>query len=245
MRNALRFYIVLSSIICIILATSMVVQSYPLRASAQGININTKEIKNKEKLISIDLKIPVLEDMKNTSIQKDINTMIEKRVMDFKGKVLTQLKEYKKEAKKNGLKFNPFEASGTYFVSFNNNGLLSLTLELYSYTGGAHGLTERVSYNIDLNSGKNLQLKDLFKEGVDFKSVINREIQKKIASSQKGMYFEGTFKGITDNQPYYIKNGTIVIYFPVYELAPYVAGFPEFVIPFSLFNYGVRPVILV
>ena len=39
------------------------------------------------------------------------------------------------------------------------------------YTGGAHGLTTKVSYNYNLKTGKELKLKDLFKEGFDLSLI--------------------------------------------------------------------------
>jgi hypothetical protein len=39
---------------------------------------------------------------------------------------------------------------------------------------------------------------------------------------------------ITDEQPFYIGDGQIVVYFAQYEIAPYAAGMSEFAIPVSV-----------
>lgn len=194
--------------------------------------INTKEIKFKDKDINIDLKIPVIEDMADKKIQSAINAEMKKTIMDFKNSILSQ-------AKKDKNKRYPYDAVSTYYVHYNKNNILSIVLELYSFTGGAHGMTYRVPFNIDLKTGKHLALKDIFKDRVNYKEIIDREISKKIAESEDSIFFKDAFKGITENQLFYIKPGALVIYFPLYEIAPYVAGFPEFEIPFPLFNEGI------
>ena len=82
-----------------------------------------------------------------------------------------------------------------------------------------------------------LSLDDLFVSGYDYKSVINGEIKKKIADSPE-KYFESAdkFKGIDDNQGYYIEDDAIVIYYQQYDIAPYVAGIPEFKIQLNKFG---------
>ena len=73
--------------------------------------------------------------------------------------------------------------------------------------------------------------------------VLNKEINRQI-SKDPDRYFPGKdgFNGISDNQTFYIKNGNIVVYFGLYEIAPYASGISEFVIPNKLIqsnvNYG-------
>ena len=49
-------------------------------------------------------------------------------------------------------------------------------------------------------------------------------------------YFIDVFKGIGDNVQYYLTKDDIVIFFQLYEIAPYSAGIPEFKIPYSVFK---------
>ena len=44
------------------------------------------------------------------------------------------------------------------------------------------------------------------------------------------------FNKIKNNQKFYIKDDSIVIFFDLYEIAPYVAGVPEFIIKKELIN---------
>jgi len=110
---------------------------------------------------------------------------------------------------------------------------LSIIIRYYNYSGGAHGYYEDIAYNIDIKSGKFLRLSDLFLEQSNYKEIINKEIESQIKTLEmenvenKGIY---QFKSISDNQKYYFSGNDIVIYFDLYDIAPYAAGIPEFVI---------------
>jgi hypothetical protein len=127
-----------------------------------------------------------------------------------------------------------YEAISQYTLQYNKNGYLSITVDFYMYTGGAHGMTDRVAYNYDLNTGEELKLSDLFNKDFDYKDFINKEILKQMKTNED-MYFhdEGGFKTISDEQRFYLADGNIAIYFSQYEIAPYAAGIPEFKIPLS------------
>ena len=90
---------------------------------------------------------------------------------------------------------------------------------------------------MDNITGKELKLSDLFKGGYEYKKVINLEIANAI-QFDKDKYFTGKdgFKGISEKQGFYVSSGNVVIYFNVYEIAPYVTGIPEFYIPFEKFD---------
>ena len=133
-------------------------------------------------------------------------------------------------------------------MAYNQDGLLSITVDYYQFDGGAHGGTDRRPYNYDLTTGQELALQDLFKQGVKYMEIINREIRKQIAANPEGGYFtqpDMEFKTIADNQPFYLTDGGLVVYFGQYEIAPYAAGIPEFRLPFSLFKGTVQPRLLV
>ena len=98
-------------------------------------------------------------------------------------------------------------------------------------------MTERRPYNIDLESGQDLALKDLFVDNYDYASIINQEIKNQISNGEP-IYFEGDmgFQGISEAQAFYLQDDALVMVFQQYEIAPYAAGIPEFTIPLSLFG---------
>ena len=69
----------------------------------------------------------------------------------------------------------------------------------------------------------------------DYKKIINREIKKQIKLNPQ-IYFDNgeIFKTISDDQTFYIIEDRIVIFFGLYEIAPYSSGIRYFKIPLSL-----------
>ena len=91
-----------------------------------------------------------------------------------------------------------------------------------------------------MKNGEFLNLSDLFKDEVNYKEVINNEIRKQIEDmAQKDKENAGVyqFTTISDNQKFYIQDDNIVIFFDLYEIAPYAAGIPEFKINIKSLNH--------
>jgi len=124
-----------------------------------------------------------------------------------------------------------FVADASYEVKKNTASAISILIKYYKYSGGAHGYYEYVPYNIDLRNGDNLTLKDIFKTDVGYKEIIDKEVEKQIkelGKKEKDLDKVYDFYGIKENQKFYLKDDEIVIYFDLYDIAPYAAGIPEF-----------------
>ena len=108
----------------------------------------------------------------------------------------------------------------------------------YQYNGGAHGDSQYQYLVIDTARSKIISLRELFKDNVDYKSVLSNKISQMITErvQQGAFYFSGSdgFQSIKDDQPFYInQKGELVIVFNIYEIAPYAAGTQYFSIPRS------------
>ena len=208
-----------------------------------SISIDSKSIIKKTTYLNLDVDIPVIKGLKNSKFQQELNNQIENKILSFAAKLEKEAKQYEKDAVEKQFPFHPYELMVSFKVHYNKNSLLTYTVDLFYYTGGAHGMTERDTYNIDMEASKVLQLKDLFKENYNYKEAINNEIIKKIKESPEGTYFPNEFKSIADKQPFYVNDKGIVIHFGLYEIAPYVSGFSEFIMPWEMFeghlNYSV------
>lgn len=131
----------------------------------------------------------------------------------------------------------PYEVYSTYNITSDKNSFVSFYDDYYEYLGGAHGLTSRTSYTIDKNKEELLNLKDLFASGYNYADIINNEIREQIKKNPQDYFDSGSeFKGIGENQSFYIDDDNLVIYYQLYEIAPYVKGIPEFKIPLSTFG---------
>ena len=124
-----------------------------------------------------------------------------------------------------------FVANSTFEIKKNRDDVISILVKYYKYSGGAHGYYEYIPYNIDLRKGNFIALKDIFKDNVDYKMIINKEIENQIKEMRKNeKYIDKIyeFHGIKENQKFYLQDGKIVIFFDLYDIAPYAAGVPEF-----------------
>ena len=123
--------------------------------------------------------------------------------------------------------------NGYYEIKTNERGVFSLSIINYTYHQyAAHGLTIIKSLNFDISTGKNYQLHELFKPDSNYIKVISDIIKKQIKA--RDIPLINDFTEIKPDQDYYIADKSLVIYFQLYELTPYVYGFPNF--PISVYE---------
>lgn len=128
-----------------------------------------------------------------------------------------------------------FSYTGDFAVEFFRKKLLVLELSGYNYPfGAAHGMPTRIYEHINLRSGRFYTLSDLFKPGSKYVEKLSAIVGKQIAGDPQYSYvFPDTYQGITADQPFYVDADALYLYFSPYEIAPYVAGFPTFRIPYA------------
>lgn len=207
------------------------------------INIYAKTIKNTNQYMDVNIKIPVINGLSDKSIQNMINTSFEKDALDFKSIIEKQSREGFDYAKKENYPFNIYQAYVDYKITYDKDNILSIPITYYSYTGGAHGMTNIASRNINVKTGKDIALKDIFKEGVNYKDIIKNEVIKQI-KLQPDIYFEDAVKTVeasNEEFSYYFEDGNIVVYYSLYSIAPYVSGIREFKIPLEIFKDNINP----
>ena len=116
------------------------------------------------------------------------------------------------------------------------------TLKLSCYQGEASGYERDYFYTIDLISGKQLQLKDIFVDGADYITPISENIKEQMRSQMEKdeniLYWledemeELNFSGITEETNFYInEDDDVVICFNEGDVAPMYMGNVEFEIP--------------
>ncbi|HJV17402.1 MAG TPA: WG repeat-containing protein [Bacillales bacterium] len=125
--------------------------------------------------------------------------------------------------------------TGNFEVTFFRKNLLVIEKAAYNYPFGAtHGMPIKKYAHIDLKTGVFYPLKDLFKQGSPYIKTISDMILEQIKNDEKYNYvFFDRYTGIRSDQPFFITEDTLNIYFNPYEIALYAAGFPTFAIPFD------------
>ena len=191
------------------------------------VNIDKKVLNKDNEYLKSTLEIPVIK-INNEEINSKVNSKIESDILEFYN---TSLKEAENFLEDFDLENSNFIADSTYEVKKNTPKVISILVKYYKYSGGAHGYYEYIPYNINLSSGEFIKLENLFKADVDYKILINKQIKnqiKKLGKKEKDIDKIYDFYGINNNQKFYLKDESIVIYFDLYDIAPYAAGVPEF-----------------
>ena len=160
-------------------------------------------------------------------LKKNVMNLYQMAIADF---------EY---STKNQVPFREFEAFTSYQVPYNQNCTLSLYFDQYEYTGGAHGLTLRNSDTWDLLHSKRMELSDFFPKDSNATELIINSILEQIKEqieTGSGMYFDNYEQLVRDTfrlNNFYLTTEGLAIYFQQYDIAPYAAGMPTFVLPYA------------
>lgn len=234
---------IITKITALIIVGSMLYTGYPQKMCISCIIHGENKITVGEKLISKnleyfkeDIKMPQILDGNDEEKINSINNVIFNDIMPKAEEAEKTAKEYFGMEGQEKPTF-PFEVHSRYILGIDNNLIISLYNDYYEYLGGAHGITIRTSYTIDKEKEKLLELKDLFVQGYSYSDVINKSINEEIEKNPENYFNSGReFKGISENQSFYIEGDKLVIYYQLYDIAPYVFGIPEFKIPLKLFG---------
>ena len=122
-------------------------------------------------------------------------------------------------------------------ILMNGSHVLSFYIDHYAFTGGAHGLQTRQYTVVNLWTGKEVTLKDIFKDNSEthLSSILSDKIHEKnhlptTQSLKDAGFFTDTIKP-TDN--FYITREGIGFFYNQYDIAPYASGSIDIFIPFN------------
>lgn len=183
------------------------------------------------------------EDIKNAIT--DINSKIQTLVDEYTAEKYAEIDEYKEQFFANGGTIEEWQARDIevnidYEVKHQSETALSLLID--GWISWFNFEEFRKFYNIDLITGKELTLIDLF--GEDAYKYAESEVLKqihKMIEEDPNLCFWGInepedmgdeFIGVDETTPFYInKEGNVVISYNKYDIAPGSMGIMEFVIP--------------
>jgi len=126
--------------------------------------------------------------------------------------------------------FAPTEIIVDYEIKNLNEKYVSFIINKFECQASAFNVF--YYYNIDLESGRELTLRDII--GSDYKNIIYRQIEKQIEAmdeDRKFYLFEevNRIDLINENRPFYINDkGNVVVVFEKYEIGAGAAGKYEF-----------------
>ncbi len=136
-----------------------------------------------------------------------------------------------------GFPFNNYEFIVDFTVTYNKCCIISLYMDTYTYTGGAHGNTIRRSNTWNLRTGILMQLGDVYPLTPNSLLNLQESIQKQISErlhENPGIYFDNyrfLLRDYFNASNFYLHPSYGTIYYQQYDIAPYSTGIPEFSFP--------------
>ncbi len=124
-----------------------------------------------------------------------------------------------------------------FSVVYGKESLLVIMERGYDYPfGAAHGMPVMNHVHIDSRTGEFYELEDLFLENSDYTGILSEIVRSQMidmTGSDSEMYWLDSYDGISSDQQFYITDKGLNLYFQPYEIAPYAAGFPTFMVTFG------------
>ena len=199
-----------------------------------GVVIKTVNETSGDGKIDITLKYPQISGLKDQTVQDRINSMFTQEAASARQEGLDNVKDYPE-----GMSPNKYETYFDYRIKYNRNSLLSVIFLDYQYTGGAHGSTVQKAYTLDLQTGEEYAMKDLFKTDSDYAARFNGEVRQGI--KDRDLYELTTFSAVSADQAFYLDNSGVSIYFQQYEYFPYAAGIQAFLLDYPAIKDLLNP----
>lgn len=228
---------------CIIVMFVFVNTSYVFAQSLQNIPILNKlcsiltirEYKEDDQFNYINVKVPSFINNYNNELEKKVNNkiklIIENEITDSKERAREYYDAYI-ETGGNKNDFTPINVNISYNIKSICNDLASFVI--YKIEDFFSVYNDYYYYNIDLNTGRELTLKDLL--GDNYKHIVSEQITNQIElwdEDDKKFVFENVEieQLLNNNTRFYInKDRKIVVVFEKYTITSGVYGRPEFVI---------------
>ena len=183
----------------------------------------------------IDAQVPQIENTGKTELETQINQEIRKVVRDCLAASEERAKEYYNafvETGGNPEDFIPVGITISYETKYTSQEFVSFVVSQYETRFAAYH--DNFYYNIDLDSGKIITLKDWF--GPQYRQIIAESIEATIAGwseEQRGILWDNlsVIDLISENTNFYFnQDGQVVVVIEKYEAAYGAAGGLEFTI---------------
>ncbi|WP_337872116.1 DUF3298 and DUF4163 domain-containing protein [Ignavibacterium sp.] len=206
-------------------------------AQVDSLTIIRKEFYKATEDTSAFVKIiyPQITGLNNTDIQTKINNFLESEFMQAK----TWFDEFTSDTDYTS-EFPPdwvFSFESDFRVAYNKKDFISIVMDYYEFTGGAHGNYYSVGYNIRTSDGAILTLDNILKPN-SFQALsefCTEEILNMYEAntlSEAGLFEDELV--ISEDQDFFITPASIFIQFDPYEVGPYAMGSIEVELKFDL-----------
>lgn len=195
------------------------------------LNASGKTKDGSKTLYTVSAAYPVLANPDGSTIIAAINTEMKKVAQDY---ILYAEKTVAEMDADPDMIPNPYEFDLRYDVTYDQDGLLSFCAKAMEYTGGAHPNTIMTGKTFDTTLGKELALTDVLK---GTQEEVNKQIIDgftALIDKDKDLYLSDakeTLAKDVDKAGFYLSKDGVVVYFQLYTLQAYAAGFSTCTLP--------------
>ncbi len=188
---------------------------------ATSFSIEGQSTEKSTDFLELDLSVPVLSGF---DAAETINNQIEESISRAKAEVeeAASMMEEGGSGFKAGLHTN--------YLYSKSGDLVSIWLMMDNYLGGAHGLYWVEPYTFNTSTNEIYQFPDLFREGNASAAQVTERILDQI-NKRPEYYFSSateTIKTYQNDYQFYINGNHLVVFFPLYDIAPYAGGIQYF-----------------
>lgn len=144
------------------------------------------------------------------------------------------VEQYKADLE-NGFPLRVFDAVLVYKIPCCDSCIISVYLDQYEFTGGAHGATVRESQTWNLQKCGMMKLRQLIRCPGGMKAHLIKAVKEQIKRDPAN-YFEHYADLVSENfdeNSFYCTPEAVVIYYQQYDIAPYASGIREFFLPYG------------
>lgn len=207
----------------VLFSTIFIIQVFTVDAK----NVDLVKISTQDDVLVINVLIPQFKNMNSAEFERTLNEEIKAKVASF----VEEVRRGAVQGKIEDVQKYPYVVDISAEVVFETEEIISLVVYYYQFTGGAHGLTTFETYNVDVKNCRLLSLEDILVSEAE--SIIKDEIVIQIQSQEESFFEDAESKVKQDNifkRAFLIRKEGLVVKYPLYEIAPYASGMPEFVI---------------
>ncbi len=193
---------------------------------------------SKPKMFDITVEYPEVSGVA-PAVAAEFNRLAKLKAMndmaEFRKAMLAQTAEDLKWSKERGMN----NYSETYYsITYADDEVISVWYGNSSFSGGAHPNSNSFTLNFDLKTGREISIGDLFKPNSKYLQVLStycvQELKKEVEEASDDEWIRNGAGPKAENyRSWNISKNGIVVNFDAYQVAAYVAGPQEVVVPFA------------
>jgi len=178
-----------------------------------GLEMTMTTLREETPEYSIDLAYPQL----GLALDSEIQSLFDERV--------AKIKELAQDQPPSPLSPGPYRLTSTFHSAYIDPDIVSIQLSVYSYSGGAHGLSTTYGFNLKRESASKLTLEDaLSLIGLSLSEVANQSLIQLETRLGDAVFPEGVSPESQNFQTFVVNAEEVTFIFQEYQVAPYAAG---------------------